>query len=525
MEPSCVRQTNIPGTSKLFGDFLYDFPKVSEYYGQPFSDLDALVESARTLQFPDERRARIVAALRKQNGSSKALDKLAQPGTVAVVTGQQVGLFSGPAYTIFKALTAVRLAAELEQRGVAAVPVFWLATEDHDLAEVDHAWLFDATIRPTKVGLKSASLRDVPVGTVSLGDIPFGELQQALGDLPHCEEVLLALTAAYNDSNTYGGAFRSFLGKLLADFGLLYLDPLEPAIREIGGELLANAARQAPSLVAGLRRRSGQLEEAGYHAQVHLDPGASLLFHLHGGRRSALKLKDGQFSTKDRTFSADDLAQEPASLSPNALLRPVMQDYMLPTVSYVGGPAEIAYFAQSQVLYQQLLGRMPVIYPRNSFTLLDERADKLLARYELQLTDLLHPQDSVRNTIAAKLVPHDLRGELNALRSNVTGAVGQLREKLLQFDPTLAPAAQKSLAKISYQVEKLAGKTARETMRRDKRADSDADHLLNLIYPQRHLQERFYSIVPFLAKYGLDLPKQVYEFTQLSCPDHMVRTL
>ncbi len=525
MEPSCVRQTSIPGTSKLFGDFLYDFSKVQEFYGQPFSDLDALVGSARTLQFPDDRRARIVAALREQNSSSAALDKLAQPGTVAVVSGQQVGLFSGPAYTIFKALTAVRLAAELERRGVAAVPVFWLATEDHDLAEVDHAWLFDATIRPSKVGLKSASFRDVPVGTVPLGDIPLAELQQALGDLPHSEDVLLALGESYTAAETYGGAFRSFLGKLLADFDLLYLDPLAPAIREIGGELLVSAAKQAPSLLAGLRQRSTQLETAGYHAQVHLDPGASLLFHLHNGRRSALKWKDGQFSSKDQTFSADDLAEKGAELSPNALLRPVMQDYMLPTVSYVGGPAEIAYFAQSQVLYKQLLGRMPVIYPRNSFTLLDERADKLLARYGLQLTDLLRPQDAVRNTIAARLVPNDLRGELNLLRSNMNGAIAQLREKLLQFDPTLAPAAQKSLAKVSYQIDKLAGKTARETMRRDKRADADTDHLLNLIYPQRHLQERFYSIVPFLARYGLDLPKRLYDLTQLSCPDHMVRTL
>ncbi len=139
MEPSCVRQTSIPGTTKLFGDYLYDFDRVSRFYPQHFADLDGIVAAAQSLQFPDDRRSRIVDALRKQNGNVAALDKLAQPGTVAVVTGQQVGLFSGPAYTIFKALTAVRLAAELEQRGLSAVPVFWLATEEHDLEEIDHA--------------------------------------------------------------------------------------------------------------------------------------------------------------------------------------------------------------------------------------------------------------------------------------------------------------------------------------------------------------------------------------------------
>ncbi|MBV9224532.1 MAG: bacillithiol biosynthesis BshC, partial [Acidobacteriaceae bacterium] len=223
--------------------------------------------------------------------------------------------------------------------------------------------------------------------------------------------------------------------------------------------------------------------------------------------------------------NALELQRSAEQLSPNALLRPVMQDYLLPTVTYVGGPAEIAYLAQSQVLYERLLGRMPVVYPRNSFTLLDERASKLLSRYELHVDNVLDSQDRVKNVIAHKLVPHDLRSEFSTLRSDVIGALSGLREKIRQFDPTLESASEKSAAKISYQVDKLAGKIARETMRRDQHATRDADYLLNLIYPQRHLQERFYSIVPFLAKYGWDLPRRIYEHTQLSCPDHMVRTV
>ena len=148
MESSCVRQTNIPGTRELFGDYLYHFQRVSDFYPHAFSDWDELVNTARQLQFPDERRARIVAALRPGNPGSTSLDQLAQPGTVAVVTGQQVGLLSGPAYTVYKALTAVRITKQLQQEGVRAVPVFWLATEDHDLAEVDHAWVFDQSAKP-----------------------------------------------------------------------------------------------------------------------------------------------------------------------------------------------------------------------------------------------------------------------------------------------------------------------------------------------------------------------------------------
>jgi uncharacterized protein YllA (UPF0747 family) len=167
---------------------------------------------------------------------------------------------------------------------------------------------------------------------------------------------------------------------------------------------------------------------------------------------------------------------------------------------------------------------MPVIYPRHTFTLLDARAAKLLDRYGIHVLDLLDSQDRVKAVVANKLVPQDLRSELATLRSGITTSLGNVREKLLRFDPTLAAAADKSIAKIAYQVDKLAAKTARETMRRDHRAGTDAQYLSNLIYPHRHLQERFYSILPFLAKHGLDLPQRIYEQTTLACPDHMLRT-
>ncbi len=525
MESSCVRQTNIPGTRELFGDYLYHFQRVSNFYPHDFSRWDELVGAARQMQFPPERRAQIVAALRAGNPESASLDQLAQPGTVAVVTGQQVGLLSGPAYTVYKALTAVKITRQLQQEGVRAVPVFWLATEDHDLAEVDHAWVFDTLATPSKIALKPGSLSNVPVGSVEIRDLPIGELQRALGDLPFAPEILRKVAEHYHSGATYGAAFHSFLKDLLQEFDLIYLDPLTPAVRSVSAPFLGEAAERIPELTDALRRRTAELEAAGYHAQVHLDTGSSLLFHLENGRRTALKYKDGKFSVKDRFFSAAELRGSAEQLSPNALLRPVMQDYLLPTVAYVGGPAEVAYLAQSQVLYERLLRRMPVVYPRNSFTLLDERASKLLTRYGLQVENLLDSQDRVKSAIARALVPHDLRNELSSLRSDLTGALSGLREKLLQFDPTLSSAAEKSIAKISYQVDKLAGKTARETMRRDQRAVRDADYLLNLVYPQRHLQERFYSIVPFLAKYGWDLPQQIYEQTQLSCPDHMVRVV
>lgn len=525
MEPSCVRQTSIPGTSKLYADYLYHFERVSGFFPNHFSDLEALADAARELKFPESRRAEIVAALEPQNNGSAALAKLSQPGTVAVVTGQQAGLLSGPIYTVFKALTAIKLANELNSRGVSAVPVFWLATEDHDLAEVDHAFVYDQNASPSRVAVKSACLQNIPVGNVVLEEFPLSSLEQGLGDLPFAAEALALVERHYCSRTTFGQAFFGFTKELLRDFDLIYLDPLQPKVREVAAPFLCEAASRVSELTGALRDRNRELEAAGYHAQVHVDSTASLLFLLEDGRRTPLKFRDQAFLAKDRSYTQTDLASVGRQISPNALLRPVMQDFLLPTVSYVAGPAEIAYFAQSEVLYKRLLGRMPTIYPRNSFTLLDDRAEKLLGRYELRVEAFLDSPDQVRAIVANKMVPTDLRSDLTGLRSQLTTALGEVRDKLLKFDPTLAAATDKSLAKIRYQVDKISAKTARETMRRDEHATANADYLINLIYPQRHLQERYYSVVPMLAKYGLDLPQRLYEFIQLSCPDHMIRQL
>jgi bacillithiol biosynthesis cysteine-adding enzyme BshC len=518
MESSCVRQTDIPGTSALFGDYLYHYERVSRFYPSWFGDLDTAKKAAQ-FDFPQDRRAALIAALREQNGDSHALARLAQPGTVAVVTGQQVGLFSGPAYTIFKALTAVKLAQHLTDTGVPAVPIFWLATEDHDLAEVDHAWLFDQNNTPRKVSTTAASSGG-PVGEVCLDDIPISELRAALGNLPQADDVAGIVEAAYCKGATLGSAFRKLLQTLLGSFGLLYVDPLAPSIRKIVTPFLESAAVHIDELVPALQERGRELTAAGYHAQVNIETDSSLLFALENGKRTPLRWNNGRLMLRgDRPFEPGNGVR----LSPNALLRPVMQDFLLPTVAYVGGPAEIAYLAQAEVLYRQLLGRMPIVYPRNGFTLLDGRAAKILSKYELHLTDLLDNTEAVRDRIAAQLIPPTLADEIARLRATLDTGLQRLRTNLDTFDPTLQAATGKSAAKMLYQLDKISRKTARETLRRDERVSENTAYLLNLVYPHRHLQERFYSILPFLAKSGLDLSKQLSEYTQLNCADHMVR--
>lgn len=455
-------------------------------------------------------------ALAAQNPPSELLTRFAQPGTVAVITGQQVGLFGGPAYTLYKALTAVKLARDLTARGISAVPIFWMATEDHDFAEVNHAWMFDGDGHATRIEVNAQANRQAPAGTYVVPDPPIEALRSALRGFEYADEVVALAREAYPPGATMGTGFRTLLLKLLERTGILVVDPLDPAIRAIGAPLLRDSVARAPELKAALLARNRELSAAGYHAQVLVEEKTSLFFLLENGERKQLRLKDSECGM---------LADRAESVSPNALLRPVWQDFLFPTVAYIGGPGEVAYFAQSAVLYERLLGRMPVVLPRAFFTLLDAHSARLLKRFGFELTDLLAPEEEVRTRIARQLVPRQLDAEFEKTALATANDLDRLREQLRAFDPTLEAAMEKSQAKILYQIKKLRRKTERETLRRDARAAADTDYLRAMLYPGGHLQERTHSILPFLAKYGFDLVDRLYEQVKPSCPDHRVLSL
>jgi len=521
MESACLRHTDIPGTSRLFSDFQYHFDRVREYYSYWPGDPESYVRAAGALNYPNERRAALVSALREQNAGNPSLDLLARPGTVAIVTGQQVGLFSGPAYTIYKALTAARLARQLSDRGIPAVPIFWVATEDHDFAEVNHAFVFNGAYEPVRLDISSLETQR-PVGGIEIAGAPLEQLHAALDPFPFGEEVVSLVEQAYAPGATMGEAFERLLRSLLDKWGILYVDPLNPAVRRIAAPVLNDALQHGTDLKRDLIERNQELVKAGYHAQVLIEPQTSLFFLLEGGRRVSLRRQNGDYASKDRVYTIAELAENAEHLSPNALLRPVVQDYLLPTVAYVGGPAELAYMAQAQVLYQRLLGRMPVMLARSGFTLLEHRAAKLIDRYGLTVSSLFHPEAAVKDQIARKLAPAYLVDEFEAVRQKMAQCLDKLRTEITQFDRTLSEAMKRSQGKMMYQLSKMEAKVEREAMRRDDRASEEARYLMHLVYPEKHLQERFYSILPFLAKHGTALLDTIYDHVHLDCPDHKV---
>jgi bacillithiol biosynthesis cysteine-adding enzyme BshC len=523
MDSNCIRQTELPGTSALFADYLYQFERVARFYEHDPHDFESFRRAAAAVNLAADRRAARVAALEEQNGASEALERPGRPGAVAVVTGQQAGLFSGPCYTVHKALTAARLARKLSEAGVPAVPVFWVATEDHDFAEVNHCWVFDAAGAPVRLEL--AGENHGPVGAMGVEGAPIEGLRAALADLPFGGEIAGMVAESYASGETFGSAFVTLLRQVLAPLGMLFFDPMHSASRRLAAPTLARAAGMGAELTRGLMERGKELAAAGYHAQVNVEAQSSLLFLLEGGRRIALRRNGAECMADGERFTAEALAGRAESLSPNALLRPVVEDSMMPTVAYVGGPGELAYFAQSQVLYRALGVPMPVAVPRQSATLVDARAGKLLERYGLALPDFFGGEEAVREKIAARLVPAELKRAAGETRVRVGEVLDGFEGRLAAFDATLGAAFATSRRKIEYQLAKTERKAARAALRRDERAAGEAAYLSRLLFPCRRPQERLYSIVPFLARHGLELVSRLAEDVRLDCVDHRVMVI
>ncbi len=533
MNVVCIRHTDLPGTTSLFGDLVYRYDRVEQFYAYA-PRLDEAKRAAAAIEYPAERRAALVEALAKQNSGAgpkteEHLDLLADNETVVVATGQQTGLLGGPIFSLYKALTAAKYAAELRRRGTPAVAVFWLATEDHDLDEVDHAWVFDASLHSRRISSEIDSVPGRAVGGAILASDPAAPLADLFVGLPYADEACERLSRAYRAGESLGTAFRDLIRDLTRSYGLITLDPMDPAIRRLAAPLLAQVAQSGPDLIEALLDRGAQVDAAGYHQQVKVDRETSLLFRFKQQRRIALKRQGEHLSGGGDTWQQDALAarilENPDEFSPNALLRPVTQDYLMPTAVFIGGPAELAYLAQSGALYDRLLGRRPVMMPRAAFTLLDRRAMKLLERYRLNVQDCLTPFADFKQRLADSLTPPELQTRIDAEKKVVDHAMGRLSGALASFDPTLGEAFERSRRKITYQLEKMEGKAARESLRRSERGERDALELAELIFPHRSLQERLYSVAPFLARYGDNLVPAIYDAVNPDCPDHQVLAL
>jgi bacillithiol synthase len=530
----CFPITVAPGLSRLFIDYCAGDTGAVHFYAS--SPLASGWQAGPQLpaHWPE-----LVGLLGEQNpgpAAAAALESLRRDaGTV--VTGQQVGLFGGPLFTPFKASTAVARARQATAAGRPHVAIFWLASEDHDFAEINHV-TFPAKRELRKL-VYAASPESGhaetarPVGSIVLDERITPLIDQAW-ELLGPSDAMDALAEAYQPGRTFAQAFAAFYAKVFAAQGLLTLDAGGRAFHRIGSPVLRAALERADEFHAALKQRNGELEAAGYHAQVAVGAQSSLLFLIDESSGARLALKriapsaaepDGLWQAGRQSYSTAELVgvleAEPERISPSALLRPVFQDFLLSTSLTIGGPAEIAYFAQSAVLFERILGRMTPVQPRLSATLVEPAIGELLRKHELTLERVFaESEPSLAQLLAARAIPIEGKRKLAETGNALDAELKTVEEWMGQLDAGLGRSAETAAGKMRYQMNRLRRLAADFQLQREASLSRHSEAICQALYPGGVLQERLHGAAYYFARYGFELAEGLSAQAVSSCPGH-----
>jgi len=535
----------VPNQSRLFLDYLKDPTALKQFYPSAVRfhhELQQRVPEVLAAHKVD--RAKVCDALEAMNrrwsiGNAgeetlKNIQLLRESDCVAVVSGQQAGLFTGPLYTIYKALAAVKLAGCLRQRNTKAVPVFWMAAEDHDFAEVANAEFITRDCQLSSVDVPAnLHVEGQPVGQVVLNESINDVVEQLFALLPNSEfadDMKALVQKAWQPGRGFVDSFATMMTALLGSYGLIFLDPLDADLKKLAAPLYSAAAKQAAEIATAVEQRSKELEDTGYHAQVMATANSFPLFlHDDAGARHALaRTQSGKYRAKDidAEYTSDELAQlaleSPQKFSPNVTLRAVVQDYLLPTISYYGGAAEIAYFAQTGEVYRVLGRPVTPILPRSSLTMIERHASRVLERYDLTLEDLFDGIDPVIKRVVEEYLGADTAKLFAKTEEKVNEELDRLRQELESVDPTLAGALDTGRKKINYQLDGLRTRFVRAQMSRDESAHRQLQRVFEQLYPNKELQERHINITSLLARHGTYVIEWIYNAINLGSNEHQV---
>lgn len=531
----------IPHQSQLFLQYLRDPIALREFYPSAVRFHHELQERVPEVlaAYRTDRNA-LCDALQDMNAAwgageetLKNIQLLRDDDCVAIVSGQQAGLFSGPLYTIYKALSAVKLAGCLTQRKTKSVPVFWIATEDHDFAEVAKAEFIGRDCKLAQVEV-SAELHQEgqPVGRVVLDDSINAVVDQALERLPSSEfteDLESLLRDSWRPGRTYGEAFARMMTSLLGRHGLILLDPCDPRLKKLAASLYSKAALKAHEIATAIEVRSRKLVDAGYHAQVTASENSFPLFiHDESGARYALTRTNEKYTTKQggEEYTAEEISHlalaQPERFSPNVTLRAVVQDYLLPTIAYYGGSAEIAYFAQTAEVYRLLDRPATPILPRSSLTMIERHTGRVLERYGLTLADLFTGPENVLKRVVEEHLGADTAKSFAKTEDSVNSELDRLREHLTAIDPTLADALETGRRKINYQLEGLRTRFHRAQMARDEAAHRQLERAFDQLFPNKELQERHINITSLLSRHGRYVVDWVYNAINIGSNEHQI---
>ena len=514
-----------PSGADVVRDYLAKHEGASRFFGPHFTEVSAFEIKAEEVDRRFDRAAReraLEAVVVPAGGDPARLERFVEEGGYMVTTGQQPALYGGPLYTIYKALTAVRLAEALEERlGRPVLPLFWVASDDHDWEEANHAYVVgvDNELHRVEIAAPDPESRP-PLHRIRLPESADERVDEFLQQLPETEfsdEYFALLRDSFGAGSSFTEGFQATMQHLLGRFGLFFTDAAHPALKQHSGDLLLAELDRAEELEGVLQGTASALAEAGYHLQVPiLEYGVNLFFEGSGGRERLYRDKEVfRMRTTGTVMSADEVraaqAADPSVLSPNALFRPVVECTVFPTLSYVAGPGEMAYFAQLRQYFAAHDVRMPVVYPRWAATPVEGKIRKVLQKFEVEAEALSRPFHEIAGEVAREEVPADVKATLDRLRGAVGAGAAELQEATHAVDSTLKGPVQhmrgQAFAAINDVERKIVHAIKRETDIALAQLEKAQVHL----YPLGKSADRIRSPFYFLTRYGGSVLDSLYE--------------
>lgn len=529
------------GFSLFFADYLSEYHKVQQFFEVDFHPLRNFPAYARQISERFPHREEIAEILNAQNSPlqpfRRALDNielLRSPNTVAIVTGQQVGIFTGPLYTIYKTITALKLVEQLKAAypEYNFVPIFWLEGEDHDFDEMNKITVLNAEAAPSIIEYlidgKPVERNVGAVGELVLGTglrLFFEQIAAALPKTEFKDVVVRAFGECYSEGKNFSTAFAELMNRLFPDEGLVFINPNDRRLKMLMRPIFRSEIADYPSVSQLIIERSAELEDR-YHAQIK--PKAVNLFLFHKGGRYLIEPREHDFSLKGtrQFFSKEDLLkmveETPELFSPNVALRPICQDTLLPTLAYIGGPAEISYFAQLSKVYKRFGLSMPIIYPRASATILEERLMKTMEKYQLDLPDLFDNPDSVNRKVVELVSEVKVDDMFTNALERVRELINEMKFGLNYIDPTLLGALETTRGKIEGHLQVLRDKAMEAQQRRHETALRQVGRVINTVFPSRNFQERELNIIHYMNKFGMDFPRFLKNTLEINLFKHQI---
>lgn len=523
----------------MAADYAFAFDRLADFYSGNPQQREAWSATVQAVQAAPVRATATLAGLvgaqlaarNAPAAAREAAATFADPRTVAVLTGQQAGLFGGPLYTVHKALTALKLARRIgAEHDVPAVAVFWIDSEDHDWEEIRRTVVLDEAHAPQTITLADvAGAGERPIARLTLDDGVSSAIDQLAGTVAATEftaELVALLRETYTPGRGVAEAFACLLDRVLGPLGLVVYDAADPTMKPLVRDLFVKAIAD-PGRTTALARTAGEgLERLGYHAQVTPADQTLPLFAIDG-HREAIRWHGSSAAISGEELPLERLAARaadaPEGFSPNVLLRPLVQDSIFPTVCYVGGPSELAYLGQLRALYGHFGLPMPIVVPRASASIADSATIRFLTRYDtLAFSDLQRQDEHTLNELLESQLPPAVEQSFHRAGAAIVETLGAVTEAARQVDATLEGAAKSTLGKLQHDLDALHGKVVHAAKRKDETLRRQFTRAQTLLFPNGEPQERELGMAWLLNRYGPAAIDRLLEVLPIEAGHHWV---